>query len=74
MIFVFWANQATKNRVFLILDKKECFLDQKKEVFKNSNQWKFLTGLVHGFCQTIELFIMYVFWANEERKDRSLIF
>ena len=28
MIFVFWANLATKNRVFLILYKKEYFLDQ----------------------------------------------
>ena len=65
MIFVFWANQATKNRFFFILDKKEYFLDQKKEVFKNCNPWKFFSkGLVHDFGQKIELFIMYVFCAN----------
>ena len=130
MIFVFWANQATKNRVFLILVKKECFLDQKKEVFKNSNQWKFfngvspwflsnnrtfyhvcflgkwrkkrsffdilnkiegflgqkmefwkspenrnfLKGLDHGFCEKIELFIIFVFWANQPTKDRFFKF
>ena len=130
MIFVFWANQATKNRVFLILVKKECFLDQKKEVFKNSNQWKFfngvspwflsnnrtfyhvcflgkwrkkrsffdilnkiegflgqkmefwkspenrnfLKGLDHGFCEKIELFIIFVFWANQATKNHFLKF
>ena len=121
MIFVFWANQATKNRVFLILVKKECFLDQKKEVSKNSNQWKFFNGVspwflsnnrtfyhvrflgkrrkkrsffdilnkiegflgqkngvlekskksefFKGFCEKIELFIIFVFWANQATKN-----
>ena len=30
----------------------------------------FQEGLVHGFHQKIELFIICVFWANQARKDR----
>ena len=70
MIFVFWANQATKNRVFLILVKKECFLDQKKEVFKNSNQWKFFNGVSPWFLSNNRTFY-HVCFLGKWRKKRS---
>ena len=30
-------------------------------------------GLVHDFCQKIKHFLMCFIWANQARKDRSLI-
>ena len=38
---------------------------QKIEIFQK--------GLVHGFHQKIELFIICVFWANQARKDRFFV-
>ena len=55
----FWANQATKDR-FGRPDKKECSLNQKKEVLKNDKKSTF--------------FIIGVFWAKQAREDRVLIF
>ena len=57
---------------FDILNKKECLLDQKWSFQKNPKNRLF--PKVHCFCQKIELFINYVFWANLARKDRFLIF
>ena len=75
MIFVFWSNKATKNRfVFKFWIKKNTFWTRKRTFLKTLTNRNFLGGLVHGFVQKIELFIMYVFWANQERKDRFLIF
>ena len=62
--------KSTQKRSFFdILDEKECFLDQKKEVLKKSKTIE----IFHRFslCQKIELFIIGVFWANQARKDRS---
>ena len=67
------ANQARKDR-FGLPDKKECSLNQKKEVLKNDKKSKFSNWLVHGFCQKIELFIISVFWAKQAREDRVVIF
>ena len=67
---------------FHILNKKECFLDHKNGVFRKIQKidWKctkncyFPKGLVHGFFQKIELFIIFVFWANQPRKNRFFTF
>ena len=64
---------SQKRSFFGILDKKECFLDQKKEVLKNDKKSKFSKGLVHGFCRKIELSVIYVFLANQARKNRFLV-
>ena len=64
------GKSSQKRSFFGILDKKECFLDQKKEVLKNDKNQHFPKGLVHSFCQRIELSIICVFWANQDRKDR----
>ena len=57
IIFVFWANQATKNHCFEILRKKECFSGQKKEVFKKSNQWKSFKGVSPWFWSKNRTFL-----------------
>ena len=53
---------------FHIVNKNECFLDQKNGVFRKIQKKKI------QFCQKIEVFINYFFWANLARKDRFLIF
>ena len=74
MIWVFLADQFGKYRFFDIFYKKEGFLDQKKKVQKSPKNRIFPKGLLHGFCRKIELFIMYVFLANQARQDHFLIF
>ena len=49
--------------VSLLFWLKKSFLHQTK------NQ-HFPKGLVQSFCQRIELSIICVFWANQDRKDR----
>ena len=75
IIYVFWANQARKDRFFVILDKK-ILSTPEKETFKKVQKIirNFPKGLVHGFCRKIELSVMYVFWANQARKDRFLVY
>ena len=41
IIYVFWANQARKDRFLVILDKKKSFLHQKKKLLKKSKNSKF---------------------------------
>ena len=55
---------------FGILDKKECFLDQKKEVLKNDKKSTFSKGVSPKFLSKNRTFIICVFWANQDRKDR----
>ena len=62
MIYVFWANQARKDRFFVILDKK-ILSTPEKETFKKVQKFE----IFHGFCRKIELSVIYVFWANQAR-------
>ena len=74
-IFFFWPKKSQKETFFHILDRKECFLDLKSEVLKNSKKnWHFAKGLVHGFCQKIDLFLICFFWAKKAREKHFLIF
>ena len=50
IILVFRKIKPQKNRFWKFWIKKECFLDQKKEVFKKSNQCKSFQGLSACFC------------------------
>ena len=56
--------------LFNIMDRKEYSLDQKSEVSKSSEKSSFSKGLVHGFCQKIELFTMCAF--SKPRRKRLL--
>ena len=64
---------SKKRSFFYVLDKKDCFLDQKKEVLKKTKTIEiFQRSMV--FVKKKEFFIICVFWANQSRKDRFLIF
>ena len=43
------------NPLFWFKNEKEQMLDQKIEVCKTSEKWNSSIGLIHGFCQKIEL-------------------
>ena len=44
------------------------------EFWKSPENRNFLKGLDHGFCEKFELFIIFVFWANQPRKNRFFKF
>ena len=69
----FLSKERQKERFFDILDRKECFLDHKKKVLKTLKNRHFAKGLVHGFCQKIDLFLIF-FWPKKARKKHFLIF
>ena len=58
------------NPWFWFKNEKEQMLDQKIEVCKTSEKSNSLIGLIHGFCQKIELVTMRIVWANQGKKDR----
>ena len=47
----FLGKSSKKRSRFDVLDKKDCFLDRKKELFKSPKNRNFPKGLVHGFCE-----------------------
>ena len=65
---VFFCKPRRKRLLFNILDRKECFLDQKSEVSKTSEKSNFSKGLAHSFYHKIELFTMCVFLQTKEEK------
>ena len=71
VIFVFRANQATKNHFLKFWIKKNAFQTRKRKFSKSLTNGNFLKGLVHGFRQKIEHFIMYVsfFFSYRVVKD-----
>ena len=58
---VLLSKESKKETFFDILDSKECFLDLKSEVLAMSKNRYFAKGLVHGFCQKIDLFPIFLF-------------
>ena len=58
------------NPWFWFKNEKEQMLDQKIEVCKTSEKWNSSIGLIHGFCQKIELVTMRIVQANQGKKDR----
>ena len=75
-MFFFWAKKSHKETFFDILDRKECFLDHKRKLLKKSKKNRhFAKGLIHGFCQKVDLFLIcFFFLAKNARKKHFLIF
>ena len=67
-MWVFLGRPRQRRSFSNILDRKGNFLEQESEVSKTSEKSNFSKGLVHGFCQEIELFTMCVFWQPKEEK------
>ena len=57
----FLSKKSQKETYFDILGSKECFLDLKSEVLAMSINRYFAKGLVHGFCQKIDLSLIFLF-------------
>ena len=69
---VFFGQIKPDKIVFDILDKKECFLGQKKEVLKNSSKSKFSKGVCPWILSKIEVFIMYYVFFGQIKQEKIL--
>ena len=57
---VFFGQIKTGKIVFfVILDKKILFRPEKGSLEKTKKNLNFPKGLVHGFCQKMEIFVIY---------------
>ena len=66
------CGQIKPERIVDILDRKECFLDQKSKISKKSKDQNFPKGLVHGFGLQIELFSTSVIFGQV--KPEKIVF
>ena len=66
---VFERNYIRKNR-FPIFWIENNDYKTNIQVLRRAKKWTFVKGLVQGFCQKIELFLIGVFHKNHMRKDR----
>ena len=66
--FVF-SRKSQKETFFDILDRKECFLDLKSEVLKNSKKWTVCKGVSPWFFQKIDLFLICFFFSKKSQKE-----
>ena len=73
-LIFFFSQKSQKETFFYILDSKECFLDPKSEILAKSKKSTFCEGLVNGFCQKIDLFLICFVLSNKRQKERFLIF
>ena len=67
----FWSKKKQKETFFHILDRKECVLDKKEQFQKTLKNRHFAKGLVQGFCQKIDLFLISFFLSKKARKKHS---
>ena len=71
----FLSKKSQKETFFDILDRKECFLDLKSEVLKNSKKWTVCKGVSPWFLSKNRPFPpMFFFWTKKARKKHFLIF
>ena len=70
----FLGKSSQKRSFFDILDKKECFLDRKKELFKSPKKSNFSKGVRLWFLSKNRTFYHLCFFANQARQDRFLTF
>ena len=74
-MFFFLSKKKEKETFFHILDKKECFLDKKEQFQKTLKNRHFAKGLVQGFDQKIDLFLItFFFWAKKQERNILFIF
>ena len=72
----FLGKKSQKETIFDILESKERFLHLKSEVLKEvQKNPHFTKGLVNGFCQKIDLFLICSFFGKKKaRKKHFLIY
>ena len=67
----FFLSQESQIKTFFdILDRKECFLEHKRKVLKNSKKVGFCKGVSpFFFCQKIDLFLICFFFSKKRQKE-----
>ena len=75
LFYVFLFSQKSQNITFFdILDSKECFLDLKSEVLKNSKKSTFCKGVSLWFLSKNRPFSYKIFLEQKRKKEHFLIF
>ena len=70
---VFFWQINSENIVFWYSPvKKKAFWTSKLKFKKSPTNQTFWKGLVHSFCRKLDLFIIFVFWANQATKKSFL--
>ena len=69
-LYVFFLDKKSqKQTLFDILDRKECFLDLKSEVLKNSKKWTVCKGVSPWFLSKNRPFSHMFFWSKKKQKE-----
>ena len=63
------TNKSQKETFFDILDRKECFLDHKREVLKNSKKSTFCKGVSPWFLSKNRPFSYMFFLSKKSQKE-----
>ena len=69
---VLLSKESKKETFFDILDSKECFLDLKSEVLKNSKKSAFCKGVSSWFLTKNRRF-SYMFFFEQKKPERNII-
>ena len=70
LLYVFLFSQKSQNITFFdILDSKECFLDLKSEVLKNSKKSTFCKGVSLWFLSKNRPFSYKIFLEQKRKKE-----
>ena len=64
----FWAEKARKKHFFIFWIVKNAFETWKVKFQQSKKNRHFAKGLVHGFCQKINLFLVCFFLSQTRRK------
>ena len=68
-IFFFWPKKSQKETFFYILDRKECFLDLKSEVLKNSKKLTFCKASPWFLSKNRPFSHMLFFWQKKQERN-----
>ena len=67
--FFFLTKKSQKEIFFHILDRKECFLDLKSEVLKNSKKWTVCKGVSPWFLSKNRPFSHMLFLGKRSKRE-----
>ena len=70
--FFFLTKKSQKEIFFHILDRKECFLDLKSEVLKNSKKWTVCKGVSPWFLSKNRPFSHMFCFLDKKRQKQTL--
>ena len=70
----FLTKKSRKKLFFYILDKKECFLDNKEQFQKTLTNRHFAKGLVQAFGEKIDLLLISFFFEQKSKKETFFLY